>query len=158
MDYTSIPIAWWQLKNDLLPLTQYTQNDIIFSIGNPDLFFDLKNEVSYSDSLYFKYLFPVNQEVLDKGDCGEFINRNNIKYLYLKKGVDLPTKVTVDTCFISEKINGSFYIFKPSILQANLNRLGGKIGYSLMDFWKMFEIDEPDDLKMCSTLMKEFLI
>jgi N-acylneuraminate cytidylyltransferase len=54
--------------------------------------------------------------------------------------------------------NGSFYIFKPSILQANSNRLGGKIGYSLMDFWKMFEIDEPDDLKMCSALMKEFLI
>ena len=39
-----------------------------------------------------------------------------------------------------------------------VNRLGGKIGYSIMDFWKMFEIDNVNDLRMCSALMKEFLI
>ena len=111
-DYSSIPLAWWQLKNDLLPLTQYTDNDVVFSIGNPDLFFDLKNDVSYSDYLYYKYIFPVNQEIVEKEGCVEFINRNNIKYMYLKMGVDLPEKVIVDTCFISEKINGSFYILK----------------------------------------------
>ena len=59
-----------------------------------------------------------------------------------------------------EKIieNGSFYLFKPAIIQKYFNRLGGKIGYSKMDFWKMFEIDNANDLKMCSALMKEFLI
>jgi len=36
--------------------------------------------------------------------------------------------------------------------------MGGKIGFSTMDFWKMFEIDNDDDLRMCSALMKEFLI
>ena len=54
--------------------------------------------------------------------------------------------------------NGSFYLFKPAIIQKDFNRLGGKIGYSKMDFWKMFEIDNANDLKMCSALMKEFLI
>tara|TARA_B110000238_G_C16055028_1_gene407853 strand:+ start:325 stop:1044 length:720 start_codon:yes stop_codon:yes gene_type:complete len=54
--------------------------------------------------------------------------------------------------------NGSFYLFKPYIIQKDFNRLGGKIGYSIMDFWKMFEIDNADDLRMCSALMKEFLI
>ena len=54
--------------------------------------------------------------------------------------------------------NGSFYLFKPAIIQKEFNRLGGKIGYSIMDFWKMFEIDNADDLRMCSALMKEFLI
>jgi N-acylneuraminate cytidylyltransferase len=54
--------------------------------------------------------------------------------------------------------NGSFYLFKPAIIEKDCNRLGGKIGYSIMDFWKMFEIDNVNDLRMCSALMKEFLI
>ena len=54
--------------------------------------------------------------------------------------------------------NGSFYLFKPKILKEKNNRLGGKIGFSKMDYWKMFEIDNKYDLRMCSALMKEFLI
>ena len=54
--------------------------------------------------------------------------------------------------------NGSFYLFKPKVIKNNSNRFGGKIGYSKMDFWKMFEIDDLNDLRMCSALMKEFLI
>ena len=111
-DYSSIPLAWWQLKNDLLPLTQYTDNNVIFSIGNPDLFFYFRKDASYSDSLYYKYLFPVNQGIAKKGGCVDFINRNKIKYLYLKNGVDLPEGIIADTCIVSEGINGSFYILK----------------------------------------------
>ncbi|MDC0597158.1 acylneuraminate cytidylyltransferase family protein [Candidatus Pseudothioglobus singularis] len=54
--------------------------------------------------------------------------------------------------------NGSFYLFKPKIIQNNHNRFSGKIGFSKMDFWKMFEIDNEEDFRMCSALMKEFLI
>ena len=54
--------------------------------------------------------------------------------------------------------NGSLYLFKPEVIQNNNNRLGGKIGFSKMEFWKMFEIDNAEDLRMCSALMKEFLI
>ena len=54
--------------------------------------------------------------------------------------------------------NGSFYLFKPEHLKKGNNRFGGKIGYSKMEFWKMFEIDSPDDLKMCEALMKTFLL
>ncbi len=54
--------------------------------------------------------------------------------------------------------NGSFYLFKPEILRQNKNRLGGKIGIVEMEFWKMFEIDNLVDQKMCSALMKEFII
>jgi len=42
--------------------------------------------------------------------------------------------------------NGSFYIFKPEILKKYANPIAGKIGISLMEFWKAFEIDEPDDI------------
>ena len=54
--------------------------------------------------------------------------------------------------------NGSFYLFKSKIIQNSDNRFGGKIGYSKMEFWKMFEIDNVEDLRMCSALMQEFLI
>jgi CMP-N,N'-diacetyllegionaminic acid synthase len=54
--------------------------------------------------------------------------------------------------------NGSFYIFKPDVLKNQNNRFGSRIGVVEMEFWKMFEIDSPDDLRMCSALMKEFII
>ena len=54
--------------------------------------------------------------------------------------------------------NGSFYLFKPAVLRSTNNRFGSNIGLVEMEFWKMFEIDSFDDLKMCSALMKEFII
>jgi N-acylneuraminate cytidylyltransferase len=54
--------------------------------------------------------------------------------------------------------NGSFYIFKPEIIKKYNNRFGGKIGHSKMEFWKMFEIDNLEDIRMCRALMQEFLI
>ena len=38
--------------------------------------------------------------------------------------------------------NGSFYIFKPEILRQFKNRLGGKIGYYIMEEYKSSQIDE----------------
>ena len=54
--------------------------------------------------------------------------------------------------------NGSFYLFKPEILRQHNNRFGGKIGMTQMEFWKMFEIDSMEDLKMCEALMRAFLL
>ena len=45
--------------------------------------------------------------------------------------------------------NGSIYVFKPSVVLENNNRLGGKIGVSIMDSWKLYEVDSYDDLEMC---------
>ncbi len=54
--------------------------------------------------------------------------------------------------------NGSFYLFKPEVLRKYSNRFGGKICMTEMEFWKMFEIDTMEDLKMCEALMKSFLL
>ncbi|MGI0073238.1 MAG: cytidylyltransferase domain-containing protein [Nitrosotalea sp.] len=54
--------------------------------------------------------------------------------------------------------NGSFYIFKPEILLNNNNRLVGKIGITLMELWKGFEIDDHESLEMCETLMRHYLL
>lgn len=54
--------------------------------------------------------------------------------------------------------NGSFYVFTPRLLRDTGNRLGGRIGMALMEFWKSFEIDSPDDLQLCEALMQRFLL
>jgi len=77
------------------------------------------------------------------------LNSVNYDYLNRKRRQDFHPQIIE---------NGSFYLFKPDILKKENNRFGGKIGYSKMEFWKMFEIDTLDDLRMCSSLMNEFLI
>ena len=54
--------------------------------------------------------------------------------------------------------NGSFWIFKPELIKSKNNRLGGKIGNYIMDFYKSFQIDEPEDITLCESVMKAFLI
>jgi len=54
--------------------------------------------------------------------------------------------------------NGSFYIFTPKNIKKFNNQLSGKIGVSLMEFWKSFEIDNKNDVDFCETLMKRYLI
>lgn len=53
--------------------------------------------------------------------------------------------------------NGSFYIFKPDNLTKYKNRLCGKIGLVEMEYWKMFEIDDQDDLFLCTKIMEKYL-
>ncbi len=54
--------------------------------------------------------------------------------------------------------NGSIYIFKPEIIKSNNNRLGGKVIMYQMEFWKSFEIDTQETLRICNTIMKEYLL
>ena len=49
--------------------------------------------------------------------------------------------------------NGSFYIFRPEILRSLNNRLGGKIGIYIMERYKMFQIDNPEDVTLCEVIM-----
>jgi len=53
--------------------------------------------------------------------------------------------------------NGSFWIFTPEILRKTGNRMGGKIGIWRMEFWKSFQIDEPEDFEFCEVLMRAYL-
>lgn len=52
--------------------------------------------------------------------------------------------------------NGSFYIFRPEILRRLGNRLGGKIGLYVMERHKMFQIDNPEDVRLCEAIMRGF--
>ena len=50
--------------------------------------------------------------------------------------------------------NGSIYIFKAGILKKHGNRLGGKIVFFEMPFWKSYEIDKAGDIKICEYFMR----
>jgi len=50
--------------------------------------------------------------------------------------------------------NGSIYVFKKDGFMVNNNRLFGKIGLSLMESWKMFEIDSFEDLELCEIIFE----
>jgi CMP-N,N'-diacetyllegionaminic acid synthase len=52
--------------------------------------------------------------------------------------------------------NGSFYIFSPEILRKHQNRLGGKIGFKRMETYKMFEIDDLADVRLCEVIMRGY--
>lgn len=54
--------------------------------------------------------------------------------------------------------NGSFYIFKSEILRHFGNRLGGKIGVYPLESWKIFEIDNIEDVKICEILMRKLIL
>lgn len=49
---------------------------------------------------------------------------------------------------------GSFYVTRPQLLRETRNRLGGRIGVWPVPFWKNFEIDSVEDLRLCEQLMK----
>lgn len=54
--------------------------------------------------------------------------------------------------------NGSLYIFKPLLIKKTNNRIAGNVGMYLMEKYKSFQIDNPEDLQICTGLMKEFEI
>ena len=52
--------------------------------------------------------------------------------------------------------NGSFYIFSPQFIKTNNNRLGGRISLYEMERYKMFQIDNIEDVELSSFIMKGY--
>ena len=52
--------------------------------------------------------------------------------------------------------NGSFYLFKPKALKNSNNRLSGDISLFVMDRYKMFQIDNVEDIELSSIIMKGY--
>jgi N-acylneuraminate cytidylyltransferase len=54
--------------------------------------------------------------------------------------------------------NGSFYLFTPNALKIHDSRFGMNTGMAVIDCWKMFEIDEPEDLEFCEMVMRHYIL
>jgi len=76
-------------------------------------------------------------------------NPHSINYDYK----DRKPRQLIDETYIE---NGSFYIFRPEVLIKENNRLGGNISLFLMSKYKMFQIDNIEDIELSSVIMKGF--
>ena len=77
------------------------------------------------------------------------ITANSINYDYrLRK-----RRQDIKETFIE---NGSFYVFKTSILKEFRNRLGGRIGVHKMARHKMYQIDELEDAILCEAIINGY--
>tara|TARA_Y100001968_G_scaffold131158_1_gene119716 strand:- start:1515 stop:2195 length:681 start_codon:yes stop_codon:yes gene_type:complete len=77
------------------------------------------------------------------------INPINHDYKNRKRRQDIDKKTYLE--------NGSFYMFKPIGLFKYNNRLHGKIGYVSMQKYKMFQIDEPGDIKLAEFFLSHYI-
>ncbi len=112
---------------------------------------DIRNGLEIAKSGEFDSLFScsIAEDLFFWEDSSGNLDSVNYDWRNRKRRQDIPKQ------YIE---NGSFYLFRPEVLRKNNNRFGGRIGVVEMEFWKMFEIDSMDDLRMCSALMKEFLL
>ena len=49
--------------------------------------------------------------------------------------------------------NGSIYLFSPTVLRREKNRMGGRLGVFVMPRHKLFQIDNLEDMKLAETIM-----
>lgn len=52
--------------------------------------------------------------------------------------------------------NGSFYLVSPELLIANNNRLGGKVGLYEQEKFKMYQIDNIEDVALCEAILNGY--
>lgn len=52
--------------------------------------------------------------------------------------------------------NGSFYIVSPEALLKNKNRLSGKIGFYEQEKYKMYQIDNTEDVALCEAIINGY--
>ena len=128
--------------------------------------FSEKPKVAVPDDQWIKDIKKAINR-FQKTKCDSLFSASEIGdfYMWKKKGKKL-TSLNYDyqnrsrrQDFSNQYVeNGSIYIFKPQILKKFNNRLAGKIEISLMEFWKSFEIDSYEDIDLCETLMKHYIL
>jgi len=52
--------------------------------------------------------------------------------------------------------NGSLYLFSPTVLRRDQNRMGGRIGLFVMERHKLFQIDNLEDIKLSEAIMRGY--
>jgi CMP-N,N'-diacetyllegionaminic acid synthase len=82
-----------------------------------------------------------------KQESGE--NPQSINYDYK----DRKPRQQIETTYLE---NGSFYLFRPQVLINDNNRIGGDTSLFVMDRYKMFQIDNDEDIELSAVIMKGF--
>ena len=108
-----------------------------------DAFVQIKSDGS--DSLFS--VTEIDDFFIWKQESGE--NPQSVNYDYK----DRRPRQQIEKTYLE---NGSFYVFRPHVLRNNYNRIGGNITLFLMNKYKMFQIDNVEDIKLSSIIMKGY--
>ena len=97
-EYARQQYLWWYDRNDADLATQYCNAPFVYALGNPELYYNNK-EIPESDRFAYYHLTPLNawREKNKKKTVLDFIRKFNIRFLYVKKGVELPEAIVKNT-------------------------------------------------------------
>jgi len=84
-DYLDLSLDWWIPKLDILPLTQYTNKEILFVLGNAERFYYVRNMDIKHHSAPILFWLHKNHT-----DLFHLIKKFDIKFVYRKKGAIMP--------------------------------------------------------------------
>ena len=111
---------------------------------------DIKSVVQLCESGGFDSLFSViriEDHFIWKQDSIGNLNSLNYDFRNRKRRQEIEDKYLE---------NGSLYVFRPYVLRKENNRLGGVISIYEMEKHKMFQIDNQEDLELCTVIMKGY--
>jgi len=111
-EYSRQPYLWWYNRNDLDLVTQYSNSCFIYSMGNPELFFN-GTDIPESGKYAYNNLTPLNtwKNMKAGNDLMSFIKAHSIKHFYFKKGVIVPyfVKNNAEIIITSSTTESTFY-------------------------------------------------
>lgn len=114
-DFSRQPFYFWYNRNDAKMLTQYLDQTLIFTLGNPELYIK-KDTLSYAERYYYFDLTPVNvwKREKESNNLESFITHYNIKYFYFKGNAEVPEYISrnADTVITSTITHSKFYKLK----------------------------------------------
>jgi N-acylneuraminate cytidylyltransferase len=136
-------------------IEQQSENSIDYVLA-PQVTSPLRHAIDFSDAI-IQIKADGSDSLLSVAEVEDFfiwkqgINENpqSVNYNYR----DRKPRQKIEKTYLE---NGSFYLFKPKVLINDNNRLGGDISLFLMDRYKMFQIDNTEDIELSSVVMKGF--
>ena len=151
-DYASSESAW---LHSLAEIEKNSQTDIDYILA-PQVTSPLRDPTDFSSAIAVLHDNKVDSllSVAEVEDFfvwgkGDDCSIESINYDYKNRQL----RQQIEKRYLE---NGSFYIFKPSILKEQRNRLGGKIVPYIMERHKMFQIDNQSDIEMCEVIMRGY--
>jgi len=112
-DYLSMQFANWAVANPILNLQQYTNNSLIFSLGNPERFVELRPNIPPHDRFYanntvgksaWMKKYPID-------NLNDFTTKNKIQYILCRRGAKIPASIYTNNhdSLVSPKSGDIFY-------------------------------------------------
>jgi hypothetical protein len=91
-DYQKIFFPNWNVVNSIMNLSQYTNQSLLFTLGNPELFFEMKANPTEDELYYYHQINPlyVWKSKNANKNISDFVRENHIRAVFCKLGVERP--------------------------------------------------------------------